>query len=62
MRPDRTGRIGREPAGLADDGGALLRAVRTGACDYFGAVLSPDYNAVHYDHLHLEATDTRFCR
>lgn len=40
----------------------FLRRIRDDACRIFGTVLSPDYNAVHYDHLHLEATDTRFCR
>jgi hypothetical protein len=40
----------------------FLRRIRDDACRIFGTVLSPDYNAVHADHLHLEATDTRFCR
>ena len=40
----------------------FLRRIRDDACRVFGTVLSPDYNAVHRDHLHLEATDTRFCR
>ena len=40
----------------------FLRRIRDDACRIFGTVLSPDYNAVHFDHLHLEATDTRFCR
>ena len=40
----------------------FLRRIRDEACRIFGTVLSPDYNAVHRDHLHLEATDTRFCR
>ena len=40
----------------------FLRRIRDDACRIFGTVLSPDYNAVHHDHLHLEATDTRFCR
>ncbi|WP_183254506.1 extensin family protein [Brevundimonas basaltis] len=40
----------------------FLRRVRDDACRIFGTVLSPDYNAVHHDHLHLEATETRFCR
>jgi hypothetical protein len=33
---------------------AFLRAVRDGACDLFATVLSPDYNAAHHDHLHLD--------
>lgn len=40
----------------------FLRRIRDDACRIFGTVLSPDYNAVHRDHLHLEATETRFCR
>jgi hypothetical protein len=40
----------------------FLRRIRDDACRIFGTVLSPDYNAVPRDHLHLEATDTRFCR
>ncbi|QPQ54250.1 extensin family protein [Allosphingosinicella flava] len=33
---------------------AFLRDVRSGACDLFATVLSPDYNAAHRDHLHLD--------
>lgn len=33
---------------------AFLRDVRDGACDLFATVLSPDYNAAHRDHLHLD--------
>ncbi|GAO37919.1 hypothetical protein SCH01S_01_00820 [Sphingomonas changbaiensis NBRC 104936] len=32
----------------------FLRAVRDGACKLFATVLSPDYNAAHHDHLHLD--------
>lgn len=32
----------------------FLRAVRDGACDIFSTTLSPDYNAAHADHLHLD--------
>jgi hypothetical protein len=46
---------------------AFLRDVRDGACDLFSTVLSPDYNAAHRDHLHLDqaergATGWRACR
>lgn len=37
-----------------DAAGAFLRDVRDGACDLFATVLSPDYNAAHRDHLHLD--------
>ena len=33
---------------------AFLREVRSGACDLFATVLSPDYNAAHADHLHFD--------
>lgn len=33
---------------------AFLRAVRDGACRLFATVLSPEYNAAHRDHLHLD--------
>ncbi|WP_343228306.1 extensin family protein [Sphingomonas yunnanensis] len=46
---------------------AFLRDVRDGACRVFATVLSPDYNAAHRDHLHLDqaargATGSRACR
>jgi hypothetical protein len=40
---------------------AFWRAVRRSACRRFGTVLGPDYNAVHADHLHLEAAGS-LCR
>lgn len=36
---------------------AFLREVRDGTCDLFSVVLSPDYNAAHADHLHIDQTD-----
>jgi hypothetical protein len=33
---------------------AFLRDVRDGGCRLFTTVLSPDYNAAHRDHLHLD--------
>lgn len=46
---------------------AFLRDVRDGACTLFATVLSPEYNAAHRDHLHLDqaqrgATGWRACR
>ena len=35
----------------------FLREVRDGACRLFATVLSPDYNAAHRDHLHLDQAD-----
>lgn len=34
--------------------GKFLRRVRDGACRSFSTVLSPDYNAAHADHFHLD--------
>ena len=39
----------------------FLREVRNGACDYFNVVLSPDYNADHHDHLHVDMGWYRGC-
>jgi hypothetical protein len=46
---------------------AFLREVRDGACRLFATVLSPEYNAAHRDHLHLDqarrgASGWRGCR
>jgi hypothetical protein len=46
---------------------AFLRDVRNGSCRLFATVLSPDYNAAHRDHLHLDqasrgAMGWRMCR
>lgn len=40
----------------------FLRTVRASGCRRFGTVLSPDYNAAHRDHLHLEDDRASFCR
>ena len=37
-----------------DEEARFLREVRDGACDLFSTVLSPDYNAAHRDHFHLD--------
>ncbi len=46
---------------------AFLREVRDGACTLFATTLSPEYNAAHADHLHLDqanhgAMGWRACR
>ena len=42
---------------------AFLSAVRDSACKRFGTVLSPEYNAAHRDHFHLEVGGGRpLCR
>jgi hypothetical protein len=42
--------------------GRFVRAAREGACRVFGVTLSPDYNARHADHLHLNPAGYRLCR
>lgn len=45
--------------GKADEQ-AFLRAVRDGACDIFGTILSPDFNAAHRDHFHFDMAPREF--
>lgn len=40
----------------------FLRDIRDGACRWFRAVLSPDYNAAHRDHFHLDRGPWIACR
>ncbi len=40
----------------------FLREARTAACDLFQVTLSPDYNAAHADHFHLDMGPSRSCR
>ncbi|MGN8274952.1 extensin-like domain-containing protein [Pseudomonas sp. SMN5] len=40
----------------------FLRQVRDGACDTFSVVLSPDYNAAHRNHFHLDVGPWWICR
>lgn len=42
--------------------GAFLRTARDGACRLFGTTLSPDYNAAHANHFHLDMKGWRACR
>ena len=41
----------------SDSQGQFLRDVRDGSCRLFATVLSPDYNAAHADHLHLDQAE-----
>lgn len=47
--------------GGSDEEARFLAAVRDGACDIFGGVLGPDYNAAHADHFHLDLGPYRIC-
>ncbi len=42
--------------------GRLAHRLHDGACRVFGVVLSPDYNAAHRDHLHLDTEPWHACR
>ena len=46
----------------ADDARAFLRSIRASACKRFVTVLSPEYNAAHFDHLHFDMGGKPFCR
>jgi hypothetical protein len=58
--------VARDWRGSGSDA-AFLHAIRDGSCRLFATVLSPDYNAAHRDHSHLDqaargATGWRACR
>jgi hypothetical protein len=42
--------------------GRFLKEVRDKACGLFSATLSPDYNRLHADHLHLDMGFSTICR
>jgi hypothetical protein len=46
----------------AGENGRFLKVVRDGACQQFNTVLSPDYNAAHRNHFHLDMGRWRVCR
>ena len=50
------------PCETEDAALAFLRRIRDGACGLFGTVLSPDYNAPHADHLHMDMAAWSVCR
>lgn len=41
---------------------AFLEAARDSACDWFAAVLGPDFNSLHADHFHLQSRGWGTCR
>lgn len=43
-------------------GRGFLTRIRDGACRVFSTVLSPDYNAAHANHLHLDGAPRPLCR
>ncbi len=50
---------GAGPAGA--QGSTFLKALRDGGCRIFSTVLTPDYNAAHADHLHLDGAPNSLC-
>ena len=40
----------------------FLTAIHDSACKRFGTVLSPNYNAAHRDHFHLDMSGNGYCR
>ncbi|MFM5917918.1 MAG: extensin family protein [Novosphingobium sp.] len=40
----------------------FFTTIHASACKRFGTVLSPAYNAAHYDHLHLEMSGRNYCK
>ncbi|MDO1559355.1 extensin family protein [Brevundimonas sp. 2R-24] len=42
--------------------GRFLRRIRDEGCRIFGTVLSPEYNAAHRDHLHLDGSTFSLCQ
>ena len=42
--------------------GTFLHEIRSGLCQYFNLTLSPDYNADHADHFHVDMGWVRDCR
>ncbi len=42
-------------------GGRFIHDVARGACEYFSVVLTPDSNADHHNHLHLDVGPERLC-
>jgi hypothetical protein len=48
--------------GKATPEGVFLSVARDGLCEWFNATLSPDYNADHADHFHVDMGWWRTCR
>jgi hypothetical protein len=60
LRDGREVALARHWSGV-DSRGAFLREVRDGACRWFNAVLGPEYNVAHADHLHLDMGPWNTC-
>ena len=50
---------GQGPTGVPGSG--FLRRLRDGGCRVFATVLTPDYNAAHANHLHLDGAPRSLC-
>ncbi len=65
LEDGRTVRVVRdwdEDETTADEKGRFLREAHRGACRFFSAVLGPEYNAAHRDHLHVDRGSYGICR
>ncbi|WP_313220669.1 extensin-like domain-containing protein [Stutzerimonas nitrititolerans] len=45
-----------------DDSARFLRQVKAAACEAFRVTLSPEYNAAHHDHFHVDMSGFGMCR
>ena len=45
-----------------DDKARFLREVKAAACNVFKITLSPEYNAAHHDHFHVDMGGFGMCR
>jgi len=45
-----------------DDSARFLRQVKAAACEAFRVTLSPEYNAAHHDHFHVDMGGFGMCR
>ncbi|MEH6563933.1 MAG: extensin family protein [Halopseudomonas sp.] len=48
--------------GKAANKSLFLREAHDAACDYFGTVLGPEYNAPHANHFHFDNRNFGYCR
>lgn len=46
---------------IAEERARFMKRLRDGACRVFSTVLTPDYNAAHNDHLHLDGAPRGLC-
>ncbi len=62
LRDGRRITVERDWRSSDEDAREFLAVLRRSACRRFSTVLSPDYNAAHYNHLHFDMGRGPFCR